>query len=424
MADRRVRAALAGEAPPDHDEQFWQVLGNRLIAEARSRLPRRPSIHSNGSNGTNGSNVLRRLPRKRTRLAVHPSGRGGLRRRRPTRSHPQWPSWPSMPNGSEEVRPKWRRRVVRDDVHPGAERGPRQCGLVRVERRAGLATTHRPPGRRFDIPPPDRIALCPRPRGRSGARCGRWSIRVRALLARIQPLPRNRPSQRQRVRRDHRAAQAWRIGPGGATDATSDTGLAPGPPDADGASQYLQGDDLGTIIHALYGLRTTLGRSGTRQGQKVWIFNIRLAATAAAPVGGMQVIVDQRRGVPIEMSRSVNGAVVERKQFSVLRSASGVRQDTFRLAFPLGVSPAPFDNGFIRTQLPDASGLIGYLPATPEWLPPAFELSTVAVLRGSPIGLPSTAAGDNPPNRERRVDRVSPPPGPDHGHDATRRRHD
>ena len=114
----------------------------------------------------------------------------------------------------------------------------------------------------------------------------------------------------------------------------------------------------------------------------------------------MQVIVDQRRGHPCrdQPLGQWRGRRAEAVQRSALCQRRG--QDTFRLAFPVGISSAPFDNGFIRTQLPDASGLIGYLPATPEWLPPAFELSTVAVLRGSPIGLPSTAAGDNPPNRD------------------------
>ena len=176
--------------------------------------------------------------------------------------------------GPAQVAPASRR----GDVHPGADRGPRHCGLVRVERRAGFSTTHRPPGRRLDLAPPDGIALCPRPGGHGGARFGQWSIRVRTLLTRIQPLPRNRPAQRRaRTTQSPARPRPVRIGPSGATEASSDTGLAPGPPDADGASQYLQGDDLGTIIHALYGLRTTLAQSGTRQGQKVWIFNIDLS---------------------------------------------------------------------------------------------------------------------------------------------------
>ena len=74
--------------------------------------------------------------------------------------------------------------------------------------------------------------------------------------------------------------------------------------------------------------------------------------------------------------------------------------DTFRVAFPPGVRAARSDNGFQRTLLPDAALLIRYSPATPEWLPSGFELSNVAVLRGSPLGQPATAGGDNPVNRD------------------------
>ncbi len=195
------------------------------------------------------------------------------------------------------------------------------------------------------------------------------------------------------------SAQSWRVRDTG-TSASEDRGLAPGPPDPDGASRYLQDDELGAMVHALDASPGTPARSRIRHGRKVWMVDVRLPTSSDSPFDGMQVIVDQRRGLPVEVDRSVKGAVVERKQFSDVRQTSSVPQDTFRFAFPTGISAAQFDNGFQRTRLPAAGSLVGYAAVTPQWLPRGFELSTLAVLPGSPQGLSATAGGDNPPDRD------------------------
>ena len=99
------------------------------------------------------------------------------------------------------------------------------------------------------------------------------------------------------------------------------------------------------------------------------------------------VVIDQRRQLPVEISRSVKGVVIQHKDFTDLRLASGVRSDTFQVAFPVGTSPARFDNRFERPRFPSVQALVGYVPVTPQWMPRGYELSTVAVLPGSPPGL-------------------------------------
>ena len=199
-------------------------------------------------------------------------------------------------------------------------------------------------------------------------------------------------------------AQSWRLASEGtaatAADASEDVGLAPGPPDPDGATRYLRDDELGAIVAALNTSPATLARSGRQHGRNVWIIDLRLRTSPDVPVDAMHVVIDQRSKLPVELTRSVKGVVIDRKQFSALRLVSNVRPDTFGLSFPAGTGPARSDGGFQRVPLPGVPALVGYAPMTPEWLPAGYELSAVAVLRGSPPGLAGTAGGDNPPNRD------------------------
>lgn len=397
QADLRVRGALGALEVPDHDERFWTALGTRLIAERDS--PAAPTF-----------DPLERLEQADRR--PDPPGEAGpanRRERKRERTAPAAPEGPAGPTVSQlaehaewvkQQRPNWRRRVVVATctlatvlvlgvavwIGATAEDGSTPPSAGRV----AALLSERLTGSPYVLGRVEAVGL--------GTGTGRYAfVRSSEGSFRYRRLDSRGDTAYDRVAG---SAQSWRVRRNGSADASSDTGLAPGEPDPDGASHYLQDDDIGSTIQALEASPDVMARARTRGGHKVWVLDLRLAASSDAPVDAMQVIVDQRRQLPDEVSLSVKGTVVHRARFSYLRLASTVRQDTFRLAFPGQINPPALDNGFRRTKLLDAARMVGYTPVVPGWLPADYELSTVAVVRGSPPGLPATAGGDNPPNRD------------------------
>jgi len=393
----RVRDALAAEHVPDHDDEFWQELGTRLIAERSA--PAAPPL-----------DPLDRLEQIEHRPGVptdEPASRRHERRRK--RRSPEAPAEPIRPTVSQlaeqaewmkQATPNWRRRLL---VAAGAAA---LAGVLGAAIWLGAATKPGTPiltAGGLAETMSKRLTSSPYVSGNVdtvgfGAATGRYafvrssdgSLRYRALDRRSDSVYDVRTG----------AGQRWSMRDGGAVDASTDIGLAPGPPDVDGADRYLQGDELRSIIRSLEASPRTVAHSRTRDGRKVWVIDARLPAASNAPVDAVHLIVDRERQLPIEVSRSVKGKVVRRSRFTALRTSNSVPPDTFRLTGPAPIGPPAFDNGFRESGLPSAASLVGYVPATPGWLPSGYELSTIAVLRGSPLGLPATAGGDNPPNQD------------------------
>ena len=131
-------------------------------------------------------------------------------------------------------------------------------------------------------------------------------------------------------------AQSWRLRQDGTAEASEDTGLAPGPPDADGSSRYLRDDELGAIVRTLKASPATLARSRRQNGRDVWVVDVRLPTSSDARVDNVRLVIDQRRQLPVEISRSVDGVAIQRKRFTDLRLASEVRPGSFQVEFPVG----------------------------------------------------------------------------------------
>ncbi len=394
QADPRVRAALDQLAVPDHDEQFWQTLGQRLIAEREA--PAAPTFDP--------LERLEQVERNASAEQVVPHRKGRWRRHgeqdqtelvRPSVSH--------LAEHAQLVKPprrNWRRRllvttcvalvagVIALAVWIGIsakETSPTTtAGQVAHRMSARLGTAH------YVLGEVTTVGI--------GGDNGRYAfVRSADGSFRYRGLDRRSDTAYDSARG---RAQSWRRQASGAVTAAEDSGLAPGPPDADGSSRYLRNDELAAIVRSLEGSPFTLAKPRRSRGREVWVIDLRLATSAEVPVDAMRVVVDRRRRLPLEVSRSVKGTVIERKQFSDVRFASTVSRGTFQLAFPKGTVPHPLANGFRRTKLPSVQAAVNYTPATPQWLPSGYELSTAAVLPGGPPGLPATAGGDNPPNRD------------------------
>lgn len=395
QADTRIGQALAAEHVPDHGPDFWTALGTRLIAERDA--PAAPTF-----------DPLERLEQADRKPDIVgdeiPSGRRGRKRDLPEPApelvRPAVSQLAEHAEWHKEVRPAWPRRllaaagaaalfvVLGMAIWLGGTAGPAHPRPT--SRHLAEVMSRRLTGSAYVVGTQDTVGL--------GGSTGRYTfVRGSNGTMRSQGPDRRADSAYDTV---SGSAQGWRLRAGETFEASADSGLAPGPPDADGVDHYRTADELGSMIRSLESAPVALARSREDQGRKEWVVDLHPATSRGAPVDGIQVVVDQHTQLPVEMSRSVNGTVIEHSRFRELRLVDRVTPDALRLVLAPTVIPPPFDNGFRRTGLSAAPGIVGYTPAVPGWLPTGFELATVAVLQGSPLGLPASAAGDNPPNRD------------------------
>jgi len=203
------------------------------------------------------------------------------------------------------------------------------------------------------------------------------------------------------------------IGDGGRV-ALVQTGVAPGPPDPTATSFAQLGDPLTGVVRLLrqghntkltnlgdngvpqYVLDTDLtpGGSGTPSGYGSFAGVGAFATTGAAD--HLRVVIDQSLQLPVEVQLTRDRGVVMHLRFSNL-SLGQPAGDTFRPAAARGSQT--ISRGYQVVPLNAVSGVVGYTPPAPAYLPGGFTLASAAALAQDPAGASSTAGNRNPPDQ-------------------------
>lgn len=193
------------------------------------------------------------------------------------------------------------------------------------------------------------------------------------------------------------------------------TGMAPGPPDRATGIDHDLGDPLTGVVRVMAqghnAKVTTLGDNGAPQyvldsdlslsdsdsaGSGAGVF---AGSGAFAVTGGadhIRVVIDQSLQLPTDVQLTRDQGSVMHLRFVNLAVGDTAGPGSFQLPAPAGGQT--INHGFQVVQLNQVAGLVGYQPLTPEYLPRAFTLASVAVLPHATAGDPSTAGGRNPPN--------------------------
>jgi hypothetical protein len=182
---------------------------------------------------------------------------------------------------------------------------------------------------------------------------------------------------------------------GGGVFAVELTGLAPGPPDPS-ASDWILERDLAAVVRALLAARDPAVREIEFDGRQAWRVDIDVRPNAIwADADRLAVTVDQATGIPVRVVATLRSAFRQELRVDGLDLVTPVRAD--RLTFPADAEVFRRDSGFRRVPLERVRETVGYAPLVPDWVPPGFVLSEVAVARRAQ----PTGRGErrNPPSK-------------------------
>jgi hypothetical protein len=175
-------------------------------------------------------------------------------------------------------------------------------------------------------------------------------------------------------------------------------GLATGPPDPVGGNRYRFEDDLALVARTLLNAGDAPVREAERSGRDVWLLS-QPVDRADNGIDRIDVSVDRKTSLPVEVARYRSDRLVERRVFDDLQVRSTVPPGSFVQPTPSGATVRTVDRGFRHMPLPQVGAAVGYDPVTPAWLPDGFELANVAVLRGTRASAAS-AGVENPPDTD------------------------
>jgi hypothetical protein len=174
-------------------------------------------------------------------------------------------------------------------------------------------------------------------------------------------------------------------------------GVAPGPPDElPGWIDLLQ-RDFASFVRALLAADDPRVHEVTYAGRAAWRLDVDALPNALVPDfsgNHFSVWVDQETGLPVRVIESKNGVVLRELRIERLAVDRRLPADTFTVRFPSDAEVMRSNEGFRRVGLSQVRARVGYAPLVPDWVPPGYELTEVAVAPGS--GNPTGAEAGNP----------------------------
>jgi hypothetical protein len=174
-------------------------------------------------------------------------------------------------------------------------------------------------------------------------------------------------------------------------------GIAPAPPDP-APSSWILPRDFGAFVRALLAAQDPRVHEIAYDGRPAWRLDVAVFPNAVAPQfsgDGFEITVDQRTGIPVRVLETKAGGFLREIRIEKLAVDREVTRGTFILDFPPGAEVMRSDHGFRRLNgVGPVTGVVGYSPLVPAWVPEGYELAEVAAAPGS--GAPTGPEAGNP----------------------------
>ncbi|MEJ7583927.1 MAG: hypothetical protein WKF43_07520 [Acidimicrobiales bacterium] len=167
-----------------------------------------------------------------------------------------------------------------------------------------------------------------------------------------------------------------RDGGGSIVEASPETGLAAGPPDASGYDGALPDAEVGYALRTFAELEDVAAVARRASGTDVWVLEADLGDRGGDDVDRVTLLLDQAHLAPVRVTFAAGGEVVRTVTFREV-VLDGLAPGTFSVD-PGGRGRA-VDRGFRTVGLAAVDAAVGRGPLRPAFLPPGYELAAVTV---------------------------------------------
>ena len=170
-------------------------------------------------------------------------------------------------------------------------------------------------------------------------------------------------------------------------------GVAPGPPDAGPSTGILEPQLVG-VVQALRQDHDPAIRDVIYQGRPAWRVLLNVRPNSIYPdVDRLRVTIDKQSALPVAIIASLHRHLRSDTAISHLRLNRPLPPSVFTIHAPQGVQVLKTREGFRYTSLAQAQARVDYRPLVPTQVPSGYRLNAVAVAKTAAA---TGAGGDNP----------------------------